>query len=118
MGVDSEGEVVFVQVPHSPQCGILRAEELAQVFVEHKYQLCHTCNHAVIKSHQTYRGSIAEQSANYLLSQKRYIQSLIFLKKTYIGCNLPKHKRIVSHFHEKRTFTFMSRVGEKIYMKL
>lgn len=74
MGVDSEGEVVFVQVPHSPQCGILRAEELAQVFVEHKYQLCHTCNPAIIKNHQAYRGSTAKESANYLLVK---IQSII-----------------------------------------
>lgn len=43
VGVDGEREVVFVQVPHSPQCGVLRAEELTQVFVEHEHQLCHTC---------------------------------------------------------------------------
>lgn len=43
VGVDGEGKVVFVQVPGSPQRGVLRAEELAQVFVEHKDQLCHTC---------------------------------------------------------------------------
>lgn len=43
MGVDSEGKVVFVQVPDPPQRGVLRAEELTQVFVEHKHQLCHTC---------------------------------------------------------------------------
>lgn len=43
VGVDSEGKVVFVRVPDSPQCGVLRAEELTQVFVEHKNQLCHTC---------------------------------------------------------------------------
>lgn len=36
VGVDSEGKVVFVQVPDSPQRGVLRAEELTQVFVEHK----------------------------------------------------------------------------------
>lgn len=43
MRVDSEGKVVFVRVTDSPQCGVLRAEELTQVFVEHKNQLCHTC---------------------------------------------------------------------------
>lgn len=43
VGVDSEGKVMFVQVPDSPQCGVLRAEELTQMFVEHKNQLCHTC---------------------------------------------------------------------------
>lgn len=67
VGVDSEGEVVFVQVPQSLQCGILRAEELPQVFVEHKYQLCHT-----------YSGNIAKHSVSCLLSEKRYIDSLIF----------------------------------------
>lgn len=43
VGVDGEREVVFVQVAHSPQRGVLRAEELAQVFVEHEHQLRHTC---------------------------------------------------------------------------
>lgn len=42
MGVDSEREVVFVQVSHSPQCGIFCAEELTQVLVEYKYQLGYT----------------------------------------------------------------------------
>lgn len=44
MGVDGEGEVTFAQVPHSPQCRVLGAQELAEVFVEHEYQLGHTCN--------------------------------------------------------------------------
>lgn len=43
VGVDGEGKIVFAQVPDSPQRGIFRAEELTQVFVEHKNQLCHTC---------------------------------------------------------------------------
>lgn len=50
VGVDGEGKVAFAQVPHSPQRGVLGAEELAQVFVEHKYQLGHTCNQAITKS--------------------------------------------------------------------
>ena len=44
VGVDGEGDVAFAQVPHSPQCGVLGAEELTQVFVENEYQLRHTCN--------------------------------------------------------------------------
>lgn len=33
VGVDGEREVVFVQVPHSPQRGIFCTKELTQVFV-------------------------------------------------------------------------------------
>lgn len=43
MGVNGEGEVVFVQIPHSLQRGVFCAEELTQVLVKHKYQLGHTC---------------------------------------------------------------------------
>lgn len=49
VGVDSEGEIVFVQIPHSPQRGVLCAEELTQVLVEHKHQLGHTCNRQLKK---------------------------------------------------------------------
>lgn len=91
VGVDSEGEVVFVQVPQSPQCGILRAEKLPQVFVEHKDQLCHT-----------YSRNIAQQSVNCLLSVKRQIQSLIvYLYVLYIGCNLPNQKLTTLLIHSE-----------------
>lgn len=49
VGVDGEGDVAFAQVPHSPQCGVLGAEELTQVFVENEYQLRHTCNKTIIR---------------------------------------------------------------------
>jgi len=43
VGVDGEGEVVFARVARPPQRGVLRAEELTQVFVEHEHQLGDTC---------------------------------------------------------------------------
>lgn len=70
MGVDSEGEVASVQVPHSPQCGVLSAEELAQVFVEHKHKLGHTCNDNSKIIIQTEAALF--QSALCLFSEKRF----------------------------------------------
>lgn len=90
MGVDSEGEVVFVQIPHPPQCGVLCTEELAQVLVEHKHQLGHTCNETIRKS-----SSLQKFTITYLVDAK--VQKLgIILKDKYwrVHCldeQNPKH---------------------------
>lgn len=75
MGVHSEGEVVFVQVPHSPQRGVLCAEELSQVFVQHKYQLCHTCS---VQKNEMKSYTQAEQSQLYY----QFIDTLFILDVT------------------------------------
>lgn len=53
VGVDGEREVALAHVAHSPQRGVLGAEELTQVFVEHEHQLGHTCKAAQINTSDT-----------------------------------------------------------------
>lgn len=101
VGVDSEGEVVFVQVPQPPQCGILRAEKLPQVFVEDKDQLRHT-----------YSRNIAKKSVNCLLSGKRADRVIDILPV----CVLVVICQSINW--QNCSFTLVSRVDDKINKKL
>lgn len=75
VGVDGEREVASARV--APQRGVLGAEELAQVFVEHKNQLGDAC-----KTAETQRWDVNEGITNGLSCEERCIHPVC-------GCSTP-----------------------------